>query len=79
MVLSVLTSYNISSQHHNPENCNLKNVLYNILTEFCTPMKLVRLIKMCLNKTFSKVYVHKYLSNAFPIQNSLKEGDVFLL
>jgi len=25
--------------------------LYNILIEFSIPMKLVRLIKMCLNKT----------------------------
>jgi len=36
-------------------------------------MKLVRLIKMCLNKTYSKVHVSK---NAFPIQNGLKQGDV---
>jgi hypothetical protein len=30
--------------------------LYNILIEFGIPMKLVRLIKMCLNETYSKVY-----------------------
>jgi hypothetical protein len=28
--------------------------LYNILIEFGVPMKLVRLIKMCLNETYSK-------------------------
>jgi hypothetical protein len=28
-----------------------KEVLYNILIEFCIPMKPVRLIKMCLNET----------------------------
>jgi hypothetical protein len=38
-------------------------------------MKLVRLIKMCLNETYSKVRISKYLSNNFPIQNGLKEGD----
>jgi sorting nexin-29 len=32
-------------------------VLYNILIEFGIPMKLVRLIKMCLNETHSKVHI----------------------
>jgi hypothetical protein len=38
-------------------------------------MKLARLIKMCLNKTYSKVCIRKYLSDAFRIQNGLREGD----
>jgi hypothetical protein len=37
-------------------------------------MKLVRLIKICLNETYSKVHIGKHLSN-FPIQNGLKQGD----
>jgi hypothetical protein len=32
-----------------------REVLYNILLEFGVPMNLVRLIKMCLNETYSKV------------------------
>jgi hypothetical protein len=50
-------------------------VLYNILLEFGIPKKLVTLIKMCLNETYSKVRVGKLLSDKFPIQNGLKQGD----
>jgi len=35
-------------------------VLYNILTEFGIPMKLVRLIKMGLNEAYSRVWVGKH-------------------
>jgi hypothetical protein len=38
-------------------------------------MKLVRLIKMCLNETCSKACIGKHLSDNFPIQNGLKQGD----
>jgi hypothetical protein len=38
-------------------------------------MKLVRLIKMCLNETYSKVRISKHLSESFPIQNGPKQGD----
>jgi hypothetical protein len=31
-----------------------REVLYKILIEFGIPMKLVRIIKMCLNETYSK-------------------------
>jgi retron-type reverse transcriptase len=37
-------------------------------------MKLVRLVKMCLNETYSRVQVGKLLSDIFPIKNGLKQG-----
>jgi hypothetical protein len=38
-------------------------------------MKKVRFIKMCLNETCSKIHVGKHMSDIFPIQNGLKQGD----
>jgi len=39
-------------------------------------MKLVRLIKLCLNETISRVRVYKHVRDMFPMKNSLKKGDV---
>jgi hypothetical protein len=36
---------------------------------------IVRLIKLCLHETYSKVHTGKHLSDTFPIQNGLKQGD----
>jgi hypothetical protein len=55
-----------------------RGVLYNILLEFDMPKKLVILVKVCLNETYSKVHVGKLLSDTFPIQNGLKQGDAVL-
>jgi hypothetical protein len=30
---------------------------------------------MCLNETYNKVRIGKHLSDSFPIQNGLKQGD----
>jgi hypothetical protein len=52
-----------------------REVLYSIIIEFGTPRKLVGLIKMCLNQTYSTMRVGTYRSDKFPIQNGLKQGD----
>jgi len=50
-------------------------VLYKILFEFGIPRKLVRLVKMSLTETYSRVRVGKNVSGRFPIRNGLKQGD----
>jgi len=50
--------------------------LYNILIEFGIPVEMVRLIKMYLNETHSRVRVGKHLSDMFPIRKGLKQGNV---
>ena len=52
-----------------------KEVLYHILVEFCIPAKLVRLIKMCLTETYSRVREDIYLSDMFTVRDGLKQGD----
>jgi hypothetical protein len=38
-------------------------------------MKLVGLIKMCLNETYNRVWVGKHTSDMFPMKNGLKKGE----
>jgi hypothetical protein len=52
-----------------------REVLCNILIEFGIPMKLVRVIQLCLNDAYSKVRIGNHLSDSFPIQSGLKQGD----
>jgi len=41
-------------------------------------VKLVRLINMCLNETYSRFQVGKHLSVMLPIKNVLKHGEILL-
>jgi hypothetical protein len=47
----------------------------NVLTEGGVQIKLVRLVKICLNENYTKVHIGKRRSETFPIQNGLKQGD----
>jgi len=49
-----------------------------ILIEFGILRKLVRLIKMSLTETYSRVWVGKNVSDRFPIRNGLKQGDTLI-
>jgi hypothetical protein len=49
-------------------------VLYNIIIELWTPMKMISLVRVCLNETDSGVRVGKYLSDMFAIKNGFKQG-----
>jgi len=52
-----------------------REVFYSILIKFSIPMKLVRLITLCLIEMYSRVLVGKNMSDMFPIRNGLKQGD----
>ena len=52
-----------------------REILYKILIVFGIPRKLVRLIKMSLTETYSRVRVGMNVSDRFPIRNGLKQGD----
>jgi len=47
--------------------------LYNLI-EFGILMKLLRLIKMCLKETCSRVWEGNLLPDMFPVRNGLKQG-----
>jgi sorting nexin-29 len=71
------TVYQLFIDFKNAYDSVRREVLYSIHIEFGVPMNLVRHIKMCLNEMYSRVHIGKYLSDNFPIQNGLKQGDDF--
>jgi hypothetical protein len=53
----------------------MREVLYSVFIEFGIPWKLVGKIKMCLNETYNTMHIGKSLSDRFPVQDGLKQGD----
>ena len=53
-----------------------REVLCNILIQFGFLLEMIRLIKLCLNETYSRVTVGKYLYDLFPTKNGLKNKYV---
>jgi len=51
-----------------------REVMCSILIEFDILMKMLGLIKMCLNETHSRVRIQKHLSDMFLIKNVLKKN-----
>jgi len=52
--------------------------LYNIFIEIGIPMTLVRLIKMCLNETYSRVIVDKHMYDMLLIKSGMKQDALSL-
>jgi hypothetical protein len=69
------TAHQIFIDFKKSDDSVCREVLYSVLTEFGIRRKPVRLIKMCLNETYSTVRIGKNLYHKFPIQNGLKQGD----
>jgi hypothetical protein len=54
-----------------------REVLYNILIDFGVAMKLARVVKICLNETYSKGRIGEYLSDTLIIKNSLNKEMLY--
>ena len=52
--------------------------MYYILIEFGVPKKLLRLVKMCLAETYSRVRIGKNVSDMFPIMKWFETGRCYI-
>ncbi|KAJ4437209.1 hypothetical protein ANN_17344 [Periplaneta americana] len=71
--------YMLFIEFKKPYDSIKREVLYNMLIEFDIPKKLVRLIKMCLSETYSRVRIGQILSDVFPIHCGLKAVFIDIL
>jgi hypothetical protein len=49
--------------------------VFNIVSEFDVPVKIVGPIKMCLNERYSRVQGGQHLTDMFLVENGFKQGD----
>ena len=56
---------------------HLESTSFIILALSLVTLKLVRLIKECLNETYSKVRVRKHFADMFPNKNGLKKEMLY--
>jgi hypothetical protein len=55
---------------------SVRNVLlYSMVTELRIPKKLVRVVRMCFNKSWNRICTGERLSNGFYTQNGQEQGD----
>ena len=71
----LLLIYSALDKYLRKNGNSMKKFIYKILLEFDIPRKPVRLIKMSLTETYSRVRVDKNVSDKFPIRNGFKQGD----
>jgi hypothetical protein len=55
-----------------------RQVLCNILIELITLIKLVKVLIMCLNETYGKVWVGIHFPDTVPVHNNLNLRDALL-
>lgn len=52
-----------------------REVLWDTLTTFGIPAKIVKMIKLCMNKTKCKVRFNQHISEEFEVRTGLRQGD----
>lgn len=52
-----------------------REVLWDALITFGIPTKIMKMIKLCMNKTRCKVRFNQHMSDEFEVKTGLRQGD----